>query len=983
MGFCTGLRSSIAISIAILGAVLALALAASVAQAKTEDIIAPSDPHNPQPDSGWQAGTCIKEPVGNPTPSDPLCSVATPTQFFETAAGHPKWGFTQFIVKHTTNDPLPGLETPVGEVGTIRVDLPVGLSVNPGATERCLLTVFESGAENCPAESKVGESQVTASLAGVVTEPTAPLTRVPVYNVVPVFGESARFGLELGGQEVFLRGDVAWDGDYHEGFTIDVPKTLPIGGVVLKNRLVFDGTSGNGTFITTPTTCFGEAFTQSGSIYSTLLRAQSWTEKEEEEEGKGYVFPQSAEPAFESPIPPNTSPKKCATIPFDPGIAVAPNTAQTDSPSGTSVTVTLPEIKDPGKEDKQATSQVRSGTATMPAGMGLNPSAAKGLVACSDAQFHKGSRADVECPAASKVGTVEVDSPPIPDVPLTGSVYVGKQLSNNPASGDLYRIFVTVESKRYGVSARLLGKVSADPQTGQLTTVFNDGPLGIVPIPGLPQVPFTSFRFKFNGGARAPLSTPPICGPHTTTTSMTPWSTAVGGAPAGIEGGPSTNPAATRSTAFPLTALPGGGACPKTLAERPFAPGFVARSASPQAGAFSPLHTEITRSDGNQELKGVSVDLPRGLSAKLAGVSYCPEAGLAAAAANSGLAERAASSCPASSLIGSAALKLGTGSDPLGISGKVFLSGPYKGAPLSLAVLTPAAAGPFDLGTVVTRVAIFVDRSTAAVHAVSDVIPHVYGGSLLDLRSVAIDIDRKDFTLNPTNCSPMSTGGVLQGGGADPQSPAAFSSDPVSSPFQATDCNKLGFKPKLHLRVFGGTRRAKHPRLRAVLIPRKGDANIGRAAVGLPHAIFLDQSSLSTVCTRPQYAADACPKGSVYGHAKAFSPLLDKPLQGPVVLRSSDNPLPDLVASLRGQVDIDIAGRVDTAHGGIRTTYDLVPDVPVSKFILTLPGGKHGLLISSRNLCSKPVRAIVRFKGQNGKKANSRARVRTPCKGKH
>jgi len=253
-----------------LTAVLGMAALASSASAKTEDIIAPSDPHAPTVNSGWQAGTCTEEPPE----SAEFCSVDTPDQFFETAAGHPKWGFTQFIVKHTTVGPL---ETPVGEVATIRVDLPVGLSVNPGATERCPLATFQAGASGCPSGSSgkvgegsiVGESLVTTSLAGVVTPPTKPLTRVLVYNVTPVPGESARFGLELGGQEVFLRGDVAWDGDYHEGFTIDVPKTLPIGGLVLKNRLVFEGTSGDGTFLTTPSTCLGEAFTESGSIYST------------------------------------------------------------------------------------------------------------------------------------------------------------------------------------------------------------------------------------------------------------------------------------------------------------------------------------------------------------------------------------------------------------------------------------------------------------------------------------------------------------------------------------------------------------------------------------------------------------------------------------------------------------------------------------------------------------------------------------------
>ncbi|MCW2987150.1 MAG: hypothetical protein JWM24_88, partial [Solirubrobacterales bacterium] len=369
-------------AVALIASVVVL-IAAPLAQAKTEDIIAPSDPQNPQVDSGWQAGTCKTEP---PEPGAEICSVATPDQFFKKAAGHPKWGFTQFIVKHTTEPgPIPGekLEKPAGEVATIRVDLPVGLSVNPGATEQCPLETFESSAENCLKEfpgSKVGESQVTTSLLGKVTEPTAPLTRVPVYNVVPIQGEAARFGLELGGKEVFLRGDVAWAGDYHEGFTIDVPESLPegLGGLVLKNRLVFEGTSGDGTFLTTPSTCLGEAFPwgPSGHAYSTWLLADSWKEKKEEEEKKGYVFPQSAEPAFESPIPPGAEPEECGTIPYDPSLDVNPGTPLTDSPSGAKVDVSVPHI--PGAET-QDTSNTRTATASLPPGMGLNPSAAEGL----------------------------------------------------------------------------------------------------------------------------------------------------------------------------------------------------------------------------------------------------------------------------------------------------------------------------------------------------------------------------------------------------------------------------------------------------------------------------------------------------------------------------------------------------------------------------------------------------------------------------
>jgi hypothetical protein len=964
-----------AVRIGVIGTILALGMAiwASPAGADTAGVIAPqNNPHTPA--DGWQAGTCTEDA---PT----QCSVATPGQFFEEAAGHPQKGFTQFIVKHGP----PG-ETPVEELKTVRVDLPAGLSVNPQATPQCPLKDFEENPGACPLGSQVGESAVTASVLGVAFDPIPGVTRVPVYNVIPPDGEPARFGLNLLGNNIYLEADVAWGSDYHEGFTIHVPETpfaaLPLleNGVVLKNRLIFDGRSGDGTFITTPSTCFDPEQPPHENVYSTYLLAGSIAEEAQ----PGYVFPQSAFPAFESPLPEGKKPIDCPGIPYKPSIEADPGTAQTDSPAGLKANVKVPHILGGGSRESAQTRQAR---VTLPLGMGINPSAASGgLQVCTDAQFGKGTQSQVACPPASKVGVVSIDTPPLPNGSLTGNVYVGQQLSRDPTSGEEYRIFVDAESVRYGISARLIGNVSADPQTGLLTTTFDDRKLG-----GLPQVPFSSFRLDFDDGPTAVLTSPGSCGPNTTAAAMTPWS---------------GNPPATPSAEFSLSTAPGGGACAKTLAARPFSPSFDAGTAKPGAGDFSPLHMNIARADGNQELKGVDVTLPPGLTAKLAGVRYCPATALAAAVANSGTAEAATSSCPASSLIGHADIAAGSGPSPIRIGGKVFLAGRYKGAPLSLAVITPATAGPFDLGAVVVRVALFVDPRTAQVRAVSDPIPHVYGGALLDIRSVAVKLDRHNFSLNPTNCSQFAFSGSLLGGSANPVDPAAFVPALVSAPFKADGCKRLGFKPKLFLRLFGATRRAKNPKLRAVLLPRAGDANIGRAAVTLPRSLFLDQSSISNVCTRVQFAAHDCPKDSIYGYARAFTPLLDGPLKGPVYLRSSDNTLPDLVAALHGQVDVELDGRTDSVHGRIRDTFDVVPDVPVSKFVLTVRGGSTGLLVNSRNQCpgktaqgGKPgpgkrahasqaqsrgngLRALVRFKGQNGKKANSQTLLRTPC-GKH
>ena len=942
-----------AMSFATLAAAALLALSVPAASADTAGIIAPSDPQHPTATSGWQAGTCYED--------TPTCSVDTPDQFFEQAAGHPPVGFTQFIVKHSEPGPL---EKPAGELETIHVDLPVGLSVNPGATPRCDLATFEGLASACDAVgAQVGTAAVTA--ADPLVGAPLPIPPVSVYNIKPPDGEPARFGLELLGKEIFLEADVAWDGDYHEGFTIAVPKALELSGLeglILKNRLVFDGTSGDGTFITTPSTCLGEAAPgPSGHVYSTYLLAGSYAE----EATPGYQFPQSAEPAFESPIPPGTSPKECPTIPYEPSLNVEPGTAASDSPAGARVDVDVPHILGATKQDS---SDTRAAQVSLPAGMGLNPSAADGLQTCSDAQFRKQSSAPgTDCPAASKVGTVTIESPPLPEGSLSGNVYAGAQIGRDPASGTEYRIFVDAESARYGITVRLLGNVSADPRTGQLTTTFAENP----------QVPFSSFELDFDGGPRAVLSSPPICA-SSATSRFTPWS---------------GNPAVTPSHPIVLTAAPGGGPCAKTLAERPFAPAFAAKPQGTRAGAFSPVSLHIARGDGQQELKGVDITLAPGMTGKLAGIPYCSEAALAGAAANGGAAEKATSSCPAKSLVGVASIAAGTGSAPLHIDGKVFLSGPYHGAPLSLAVVTPATAGPYDLGTVVVRVALFVDPVTARIRALSDPIPNVFGGAQLSIRSVDVNIDRKDFTLNPTSCGPLTTAGVLNGGGADPANPAAFSAFPVSTPFQTSDCGALGFRPKLFTRLYGGkktTKRAQHPKFRAVLVARPGDANIGRAAVTLPHSQFLDQSHIRTICTRVQLAAHHCPKAAIYGYARARTPLLDDELAGPVYLVSSSHELPDLLADLRGQVNVQLHGVISAAKARIKNVFYPLPDVPVSKFVLTMKGGKRGLLVNSRDLCARPSFSFMNFKAQNGKQLKKkRLRLRVPAcrhhkgKGRH
>lgn len=954
-------RSLIAVAVMALLAVFAV----PAVQADTGDII--QEQHDPPTaEDGFQALTC-KTDTPKCAPDSP------PEQFFLQAAGHPPIGFTQYIVKQkeVEVEATPRI-VPVGPVQTIRVDLPPGLTVNPLATVdpegkpiRCTLAEFKeelgpTEPTGCPPETQVGEEEVTLKVVagpgtGTIVPPTPFVTKVPLYNVEPAFGEPALFGFKVGKpgekKEVFLKTDVAWESDYHEGFTIALPTPTP-GTLTYKSRLVNFGESGDGTYITNPTTCFDPTQVPFESNYSTFLRAQAVSEVDPN-------FPFGFTP-FEAKLPPGVQQEGCGGVPFDPSIEVNPGTTQVDSPAAATVTTILP--FNPAKEGKKGLSQshVRSARLTLPPGMGINPSGANGLVACTDAEFKKGQRVvSNSCPAASKIGVAEVDTPPLPDGSLLGEVYVGEQKSNNPASGELFRILVEVKSEKYGVVARLVGNISANPTTGQLTAILDDQEVGPFagPLPkGLPQVPFEFVRLRFDGG-KATLTSPPTCAVSDTNGLMEPWAMPGQQKPVNAK--------------FTLSSVPGGGACPQTLAERKFAPPYTAKPDSTKAGAYSPFRVHIGRPDGEQELKVVNVTLPKGLTGKLAGIPYCSETALSAAAAATGKAELATPSCSSASQIGTTSTESGTGANPLKLTGKAYLAGPYKGAPLSMAVITPAVAGPYDLGNVVVRVALNVNPKTAQVNAVSDLIPDVFGGAKLDIRTIDVNVDRSKFMLNPTNCAAQATSGVINGGGADPANPAAFSSYAVSAPFQATECNKLAFKPKLFTRLFGPTKRAKNPRIRAILEARNGDANLARAALTLPHSLFLDQSHIRTVCTRVQLAARTCPKGAVYGQAEAKSPLLDKKLKGPVYLVSSDNPLPDLVADLRGQVNIQLYGVISSKRGGLKTVFRQVPDVAVKKFILNMKGGKKSLIVNSENLCEKKQRAVLNLKAQNGKKVKN------------
>ena len=553
---------------------------------------------------------------------------------------------------------------------------------------------------------------------------------------------------------------------------------------------------------------------------------------------------------------------------------------------------------------------------------------------------------------------MEVQTPSLPEDSLSGNIYIAEPKSHDPSSGEQFRIFIHVGSERYGVNVRLEGNVFPNLSTGQPTVIVDDNP----------QATFSTFKVRLNGGPKGVLTTPPTCGPHTTTSALTPWS---------------GRPDATPSSVFSLARTRRAEAVRRLWASASSRPPTSRNRTPTRPTPTPPYKVHIGRGDGEQELKLVDVTLPKGLSGKIANVPYCSDAAIAAAAGKSGLAEAADSSCSNESQIGTTVTAAGSGSNPIEVGGKAYLAGPYKGAPLSMVTVTPAVAGPYDLGTVVVRVALNVNPETAQITANSDLIPHILGGVKLDVRGIDVRLERSGFMHNPTNCKANAVTGSIKGGGSNPDNPASFSSYPVNDAYATADCDSLAFKPKLGVKVLGGkkgTKRRGHPRIQATLTQKANEANVAYTAVTLPKTMLLDNSHFKTICTRVQLAARQCPAAAEYGTATATSPLLKGNLSGPVYLVSSSDKLPNLVADLRGQVDIQLRGVITSVKGAMKTTFPTVPDAPVSKFVLKMDGGAKGLIINSQDLCKSSRKGKLNMKGQNGKQfKNNKFTIKASC----
>lgn len=823
---------------------------------------------------------------------------------------------------------------PHGRTRDIHVDLPPGVIGNPQRFPRCTLAQLGQTPEEseCPQDAQLGVTEITlgGGINGTLVE--------PIYNLPSPGGDVvARLGFFAAGWPVVIN-----------------VRVNPIDYSLIAS---VEGAPAPATVIAASTTLWGvPASPAHDGLRLTPLEAR---ERERPAEGRPSGQPEipflsnptdcstNREVAitavsYQAPELPSTKRAPfpqifgCEKLTFNPSLRLAPTNPEASAPTGLDAVLDVPQNEAP---NDLATSTLKGASVTLPQGFALNAAAADGLEACSAEQVGFGTARPSDCPDASKLGSVELEVPALEHT-LQGSIY-----QRSPEPEHLFRFWLVTDEQ--GVHLKLPAEIKLDPLTGQLSTIFP----GIPALGGNPQVPFEELRLHVFGGPRAPLATPAACGGYSAAYAFAPWS---GKAPA------------TGSAQMQI-----GGGCGKGG----FDPKLRAGTLSPRAGSYSAFTLTLTRQDGESNPQAIAVHLPRGLLAKLRGVPLCPEA------------STASGDCPEGSRIGSLTVATGLGGAPLWIPqpGKpptaVYLAGPYAGAPYSMIARVPAQAGPFDLGTVVNRAGIFVDPESATATVRTDPLPQILEGVPILYRTVHVDIDRRHFTLNPSGCAPKKIKATIVAVGGATATPAAG--------YQATNCAKLRYKPVLKLSLRGDTRRTGHPAVSAVLTQGKGQSNTAEATVILPSSEFIDPEHISKPCTRVQFAAHRCPRLSILGHAEATTPLLGKPLRGPVYFRSngSARELPDIVADLHGPIHITLVGFVDAVHekgsevSRIRTRFASVPDAPVTKFTMSLFGGKkRGLLVNSRDLCKTRRRAMVELVAQNGISRSGNARIATRCR---
>ncbi len=850
------------------------------------------------------------------------------------AGSHPYQVTTTLDLNQTGEKPfLPA------QAKDLRFKLPPGLLGNPTPFPQCSDARFASqlgpgGTNQCPADTALGVAAITIYEPIAFPPSTNPeglgTVTSPIFNLTPSPGEPAKFGFQTITARVILDTSVRTGGDY--GVTVSSNNIVQAASFI-SSRVTFwgvpgasvhDGSRGTGCldgegacqtqeqtapppFLILPTSCTGPL--------QTTFQADSWAQK--------GVFTEPLSPLFEPAL------DGCNRLPFEPSMSVAPDSQSASTPSGLTVGIHVPQdlILNP---TGLAESTVKDTTVALPAGVALNPAAADGLVSCSEAQIALSADVAASCPEAAKVGSVEIKTPLLPN-PLTGWVYLAAQTQN--PFGSLVALYIVAEDPISGTLIKLAGEVKPDPVTGQLVSTFKN----------TPQLPFEDLSLHFFGGSRAPLATPSACGSYTTTSSIAPWS---------------GNPPAEPSSTFQIDSGANGSPCQNPL---PFNPELTAGSTNIQAGAFTPFTTTMSRSDGQQSLRDIVLHMPPGLSGLLTGVKLCGEA------------EGNMGTCGPDSEIGETIVSVGVGGTPFSVKGgRVYITGPYKGAPFGLSIVNPAKAGPYDLeqGTpcdcVVVRAKIEVDPITAALTITTDntgpyEIPTILDGIPLQIQHVNVTITRPGFTFNPTNCNPMSITGSL--------SSTEGATSALSVPLQVTNCAVLGFKPQFSVSTSGKTSRAKGASLHVKLAYPKAafgsQANIRSVKVDLPRQLPSRLTTLQKACPDSTFNQNPalCPAASKIGTAKAITPLVPVPLEGPVYFVSHGGAkFPELIIVLQGYgVTLDLHSETFINKAGITSsTFHTIPDAPVGTFELTLPEGANSALAANGNLCSATRTVLVK-----------------------
>ncbi len=816
-------------------------------------------------------------------------------------------------------------EVPDGDAKSLSVNLPKGLIVNPNATEiRCTETELEHEGE-CPAASAVGIDFLRLGFLAIEAD-------IPVYNMVPPPGVPAELGFNFAGLGivVHISGGVRPDGDPSGGvYTLSADASnLLQKGVIFGTTLTLWGDPSDASHDSQRGECVyqnlncpsGEAPVErihkpfltlpgscTGESLKASLTAYSWQEPE------NVVSTEANAPAITG----------CEKLAFSPSLNVAPDTAAAGSPSGLDVNLGIPQEE---SLTGLAEAAPRDVAVSLPVGAVVSPSAAGGREACTPGEIGLGNTEAPSCPNSSKVGSAEVTTPLL-GVPLGGSVYLAQQGNAGPAQGSnpfgsLLALYLVVEGD--GVLIKVPGEVRLDPVTGRVTADFGN----------LPQLPFSDLKLTLFGGSHAPLVTPTACGAYTTSSRLTPWS--------------------SETPAEPGSAFEVNQGCHGPR----FAPLFTAGTVDNQAGAFSPFSVTFSRDDQDEDLGGASVTTPPGVLGVLKGVERCGEP------------QASQGACGAGSLIGHATIAAGPGLDPVYVQGgQVFLTGPYKGAPFGLSIVVPAVAGPFNLGTVVVRAAVSVDPHTAQITVASDALPTILQGIPLQVRTVNVTIDRAGFMFNPTDCEPLTAGGVLTS--------TQGATVGVSSPFEAANCANLPFHPVFTVSSQAKTSKKNGASLTVKTIyPSGSQANIRSVAVVLPKQLPARLTTIQQACPEATFNANpaSCPAGSNIGVATASTPILASPLTGPAYLVSHGGAaFPDVVAILQGEgVTVDLVGSIDIKHGVTSSTFAAIPDAPITTFQLSLPEGPHSGLAAvvpakaKGSLCGQSLSMPFTVAGQNG-----------------